>query len=197
MTLNKKIENENEKLTNTIKEKKQKISNQIKIPTKYSSIRKDNNYILFKELDISMLDEKNERAKGIKNLAFEIKKLSQNAGYKIYPISYCFLIRALLEQTSIYFLIKKGKWESLKAENNNREVGLDMILKKITRDKQNLINDDTTRKIWDVCFNNNATKNQLDLIIHHPYKVIADIGIIQTITNAGVFSIIQFFVKVK
>lgn len=178
---------------------KKQLPNQteIKIPTKFSTIRKNDNYILFKLLDITNLDKKNERAIGIRNLAYEIKKLSTNAQYKVFPISYCFLIRALLEQTSIYFLINKGKWDKWKAENNNRELRLEKILERIGKDKQNLIVDDTICRLWEVCFNNSATKNYFDLVIHHPYRIIANEESIKAITDSGVFAIIQFFINAK
>lgn len=194
-----KVKEEKNVKNDKLSENKKQIPNQIeiKIPTKFSSIRSDNNYIQFKLLDISKLDKKNERYIGIRNLAYEIKKLSTNAQYKVYPISYCFLIRSLLEQTSIYFLIKRGKWEKWKSENNNKELRLEKILEKIGKDKQNLIVDDTISRLWEVCFNNYATKNYFDLVIHHPYKVIANEESIKAITNSGIFSIIQFFINVE
>lgn len=156
--------------------------------------RKDNS-ILFKNINCSKLKYSNERAKGIKNLCYEIQHLSFGNLYKNYPISYCFLIRSLLEQSSIYFLINKGKWEKWKSANNNLDLRLEKIINKISTDKQNLIDDDTISRAWETCFNNEGMKNYLDLVIHHPYKVIANVDAIKTITDMGIFAIIQFFIN--
>ena len=156
--------------------------------------RKDNN-ILFKNINCSKLKYNNERAKGIKNLSYEIQHLSFGNLYKTYPISYCFLIRSLLEQTSIYFLINKGKWEKWKVENHNKDLRLEKIIQRISKDKQNLINDETISRAWETCFNNEGMKNYLDLVIHHPYKVIANVDAIKTISDIGMFAIIQYFIN--
>lgn len=157
-------------------------------------IRKDNS-ILFKNINCSKLKYSNERSKGIRNLCYEIQHLSFGNLYKNYPISYCFLIRSLLEQSSIYFLINKGKWEKWKSANNNLDLRLERIINKISIDKQNLIDDDTISRAWETCFNNEGMKNYLDLVIHHPYKVIANVDAIKTITDMGIFAIIQFFIN--
>lgn len=156
--------------------------------------RKDNG-ILFKNINCGKLKYSNERAKGIKNLCYEIQHLSFGNLFKYYPIAYCFLIRSLLEQSSIYFLINKGKWDNWKKANNNLDLRLEKIINKISVDKQNLIDDDTISRAWETCFNNEGMKNYLDLVIHHPYKVIANVEAIKTITDMGMFAIIQFFIN--
>ncbi len=161
---------------------------------KFKCIRKYNS-ILFKNIDCSKLKYSNERAIGIKNLCSEIQHLSFGNLYKSYPISYCFLIRSLLEQSSIYFLINKQKWQKWKKENNNIDLRLEKIINKISIDKRNLINDDTILRAWDTCFKSEGMKNYLDLVIHHPYKIIANVEAIKTISEMGMFAIIQFFIN--
>ncbi len=156
--------------------------------------RKDNS-ILFRNINYQNLKYSNERAKGIKNLCYEIQHLSFGNLYKTYPISYCFLIRSLLEQSCIYFLINKGKWDKWKKGNNNIDLRLEKIISKISIDKQNLIDDDTISRAWETCFNNEGMKNYLDLVIHHPYKVIANVDAIKTIADMGMFAIIQYFIN--
>ena len=173
--------------------KKQNVE-EIRKNNKIKFTRKDNN-ILFKNINCSKLKYNNERAKGIKNLSYEIQHLSFGNLYKTYPISYCFLIRSLLEQTSIYFLINKGKWEKWKVENHNKDLRLEKIIQRISKDKQNLINDETISRAWETCFNNEGMKNYLDLVIHHPYKVIANVDAIKTISDIGMFAIIQYFIN--
>ncbi len=55
--------------------------------------------------------------------------------------------------------------------------------------------DDTILRAWETFFDNEGIKNYLDLVIHHPYKVIANVEAIKTITDIGIFAIIQFFIN--
>ena len=157
-------------------------------------IRK-NQDILFKNIDVSNLNMENERSIGIKDLCSEIKSLSYYNHYKRYPISYCFLIRSLLEQSTIYFLMNKGKWEKLKKGNNNKDLKLENIIRYISKNKENIIEDSTILKCWENCFDKSGTKNYLDLVIHHPYKVIANVEAIRLITDTGMFAIIQYLIR--
>lgn len=156
---------------------------------------KKNEDIIFRNINISKINNSNERANGIKSLAYEIQHMSNYNQYKRYPISYCFLIRSLLEQTSIYFLINANKWEKLKKGNNNKDLRLESIIKYISSNKTNLIQDDTILRCWESCFNFEGTKDYLDLVIHHPYKVIANIEAIKSITDMGLYAIIQYLIN--
>lgn len=102
-----------------------------------------------------------------------------------------FFIRAI----KYIFLINKGKWDKWKSANNDLDLRLEKIISKISVDKQNLIEDDTISRAWETCFNNEGMKNYLDLVIHHPYKVIANVDAIKTISDMGMFAIIQFFIN--
>lgn len=157
-------------------------------------IRK-NEEILFKNIDISKIKKENERYIGIRNLCYEIKYLSSYNQYTRIPIAYCFVIRALLEQSTIYFLINKEKWKRLKEGNNNRDLKLEKIIEYISRNKENLIEDDSILRCWESCFNTEGTKNYLDLVIHHPYKIIANKEAIKSITDIGLFAIIQYLIN--
>lgn len=150
--------------------------------------------IQFSNIDVSKLKSENERSIGIKNLSYEIQQLSFYNQYKKYPISYCFLIRSLLEQTSIYYLINEQKWERLKSDNNNRDLRLEKIIEYISRNKITLFKDDTILRCWETCFNSDGTKNYLDLVLHHPYKIMANVDAIRLITDMGLFAIIQYFI---
>ncbi len=102
---------------------------------------KKEDIIIFSNINIDNLDFNNERANGIKSLAYEIQHSSRKNGYKYYPISYCFLLRALLEQTSIYFLINANKWKKL-ISGKNRDLNLGEIIKYITNNADNLFFDE-------------------------------------------------------
>ena len=122
------------------------------VPTVLSpkmNIKKEDT-IIFSNINIYNLDNSNERANGIKSLAYELQRSSIKNGYKYYPISYCFLLRALLEQTSIYFLINTNKWKKL-VDGKNRDLNLSEIIKYITNNADNLFSDNINiKKIWNI-----------------------------------------------
>lgn len=161
-----------------------------------SNIKKEDN-IIFANINISNLDYSNERANGIRALSSEIQRSSRTNGYKYYPISFCFLLRALLEQTSIYFLIKINKWNSL-VKGKNRDLNLGEIIKYISSNTDKLFtNNITIQRSWDIVFNSEKSKDYLDLVIHHPYNIYPNIEYIKTISDIGLFAIIQYFIDQK
>lgn len=161
-----------------------------------SNIKKED-LIIFSNLNINNLDFDNERSSGIRALAYEIQLSSRKNGYKYYPISYCFLLRALLEQTSIYFLMNVGKWETL-VSSKNRDLNLGEIIKYITNNVDNLFSDSIDiKRSWKIVFDSQASKDYLDLVIHHPYKIYPNKEYIKTISDTGLFAIIQYFINKK
>lgn len=198
------------KITNTIKKNESKINlpepnndtiSQIKLSDlgvqpilpPESNIKKEDT-IIFSNINIDNLDLDNERASGIKALAYEIQFSSRKNGYKYYPISYCFLLRALLEQTSIYFLINSNKWETLK-NGRNRDLSLGEIISYITKNVDKLFSDNKNiQRSWNIVFNSQTSKDYLDLVIHHPYNIYPNIEYIKSISDIGLFAIIQYFI---
>ena len=63
---------------------------------------------------IKKLKRDNPRAIGIQDLCYEIQQMCLNLHNRKYCISFAFLLRSLLEQGSIYFLINKNRWDKLK-----------------------------------------------------------------------------------
>jgi len=158
---------------------------------------KNEDTIIFSNINIDNLDLSNERARGIKALAYEIQRLSRKDGYKYYPISYCFLLRTLLEQTSIYFLMNSNKWDTLK-NSKNRDLSLSEIIVYITKNVDNLFADNINiKRSWKIVFDSQISKDYLDLVIHHPYKIRPNIEYIKAISDIGVFAIIQYFIDKK
>ncbi len=177
------------------------IKNKTKEENKTKSIKnktkliRRNQDIKFRYLDISNLKSSNQRAKGIKNIVYELQRMSTYNQYRYYPSAYCFLIRSILEQSSIYFLINMSKWEKLREGNNDKDLRLEQIINYVSRNKGNLIADDTILKCWETCFDSLGTKNYLDLVIHHPEQVTANIEAIRNITDIGMYAIIQYFLN--
>ena len=158
---------------------------------------KKEDMIIFANINVENLDFTNERANGIKSLAYEIQRSSRKNGYKYYPISFCFLLRALLEQTSIYFLKNANKWEKL-VNSKNRDPNLSEIIKYITNTADKLFSDDLNIiRSWNIVFDAQSSKDYLDLVIHHPYKIYPNIEYIRSISDIGLFAIIQYFINWK
>jgi len=196
------IDEENEKTTQiglfdgglTIKSQREEKDKTKIIENKTKLIRR-NQDIKFRYLNISNLKSSNQRTNGIKNVVYELRHMSIYNQYRHYPTAYCFLIRSMLEQSSIYFLINLSKWDKLKEGNNDKDLRLEQIINYISKNKGNLINDETILKCWETCFNSLGTKNYLDLVIHHPEQVTANIEAIRNITDMGLYAIIQHFLN--
>lgn len=155
-----------------------------------SNIKKEDT-IVFSNLNINNLDTNNKRADGIRAIAYEIQRSSRKNGDKYYPISYCFLLRALLEQTSIYFLININRWDKL-VSGKSRDLNLGEIIKYITNNADNLFSDNINiKRSWNIVFDSYASKDYLDLVIHHPYNIYPNMNYIKTISDIGLFAIIQ------
>ena len=71
---------------------------------------------LFIIININKLKKDSPRAIGIQDLCYEIQQMWINNHNKKYSISFAFLVRALLEQSAIYFLINKNMWDKLKKD---------------------------------------------------------------------------------
>ena len=112
---------------------------------------------------------------------------------KKYSISFAFLVRALLEQSAIYFLINKNMWDKLKKRYAGNDLKLEQIIKEIERRKSSLF-DKNTLRCWETFNDNTSTKDYFDMIVHHPYLIRANISTINNISDNGLFAIIQFFI---
>lgn len=163
------------------------------MPNSYELIKKETNSI-FIRINIKQLKKDNPRAIGIQDLCYEIQQMCFNMHNKNYCIAFAFLLRALLEQSSIYFLINKNRWEKLKEGYAGKDLRLEQIIKELERNKAKYF-DENTLRCWDTFNNNTSTKDYFDMIVHHPYLIRANNDIINNISNSGLFAIIQFFIN--
>lgn len=175
--------------------KKDNINEQltIEITGKHVPIRKSP-FSPFVKINIKGLKRDNPRAAGIHNLCYEVLNMSLKLHNKEYCIAFAFLIRSLLEQTSIYFLINKGKWEKLKEGNNNKELKLEQIIKELERNKHIYFDGDIIR-CWNTFNSNTAIKDYFDMIVHHPHLISANSNVIDIISDSGLYAVIQYFLN--
>lgn len=149
---------------------------------------------IFIRIDISKLNNNNTRAKGIGDLCYEIQQMCRFKENEKYTISFSFLIRTLLEQSAIYYLMNKGLWDNLVSGNSNRDLKLEKIIQEIERRKATIF-DSTTLRCWNSFNETSASKDFFDLIVHHPYLVRGNPSIVNSIGEAGLFAVIQFFLN--
>lgn len=161
-------------------------------PNSYELIKRESNSI-FIRININKLKKDNQRAIGIQDLCYEIQQMCINNHNKKYSISFAFLVRALLEQSAIYFLINKNMWDKLKKGYAGNDLKLEQIIKEIERRKSSLF-DKNTLRCWETFNDNTSTKDYFDMIVHHPYLIRANISTINNISDNGLFAIIQFFI---
>lgn len=161
-------------------------------PNSYELIKRESNSI-FIRINIDKLKKNNPRAIGIQDLCYEIQQMCINNHNKKYNISFAFLLRSLLEQSAIYFLINKNIWEKLKKGYAGKDLKLEQIIKEIEKRKSSLF-DINTLRCWETFNDNTSTKDYFDMIVHHPYLVRSNIQTINNISNNGLFAIIQFFI---
>lgn len=161
-------------------------------PNSYELIKRESNSI-FIRINIDNLKKKNTRAIGIQDLCYEIQQMCINNHNKKYNISFALLVRSLLEQSAIYFLINKNMWEKLKKGYAGRDLKLEQIIKEIEKRKSSLF-DINTLRCWETFNDNTSTKDYFDMIVHHPYLVRSNIQTINNMSDNGLFAIIQYFI---
>lgn len=161
-------------------------------PSSYELIKKETRSI-FVQINIKNLKLENPRTIGIKDLCYEIQQMCLSMQDKKYCIAFAFLIRSLLEQSSIYFLINKDRWNKLKEGHAGKDLKLEQIIKELEKNKSRYF-DENTLRCWET-LNNTATKSYFDMIVHHPYLIRANKDTINNISDSGLFAIIQFFLN--
>ena len=163
------------------------------MPNSYDLIKKDTNSI-FVRLSIKQLKKGNPRAIGVQDLCYEVQHMCLEMDNEKYCIGFGALLRLLLEQSAIYFLISKNRWEKLKQANGGRDLKLEQVIKEIERNKSRYF-DSSTLRCWNTFNNNTSTKDYFDMIVHQPHLIRANKEVINNISDNGLFAIIQFFIN--
>lgn len=74
-------------------------------------------------------------------------------------------------------------------------MNLDEIISYITKNVNKLFSDNKNiQRSWNIVFNSQTRKDYLDLVIHHPYNIYPNIEYIKSISDIGLFAIIQYFI---
>lgn len=129
------------------------------------------------------------------NIHNELEKLAggQYGFYKTYKLSTYYLIRALIEQCLKYWLstyYSKIYKKCEKANDANLGKMIEEINKAIENKTDIFYNNDINRK-FKAFFGNYASKDTLDLLIHHPYLLSDDINILHNYTSGILYDILN------
>lgn len=130
------------------------------------------------------------------NIHKELEKLSggQYGYYKTYKLSTYYLIRALIEQCLKYWLSIYHPNIYSKCQSNN-DANLGKMIEKINtaiQNKYSIFYDKTIDRDFLTFFGNYASKDNLDLLIHHPYKLSDDVTILHNYTSGILFDILNY-----
>lgn len=154
---------------------------------------------LFEDLVYTHVDAKSYG--GIIKLGMELSKLSKGVSggnYITFPISTAMLLRAYIEQAFKYYLNKNGYWESLCStrKNPNGDPALGEILIYCRNNKKQLFTDKTQLRLFGILFESDATlKDYLDLNIHHPNIVTVTSIELNSFSNLGLSSFLNYLIK--
>lgn len=155
---------------------------------------------LFEDLAFSHIN--NNTSNGIIKLGNELIKLSRagsGANYITYPIATAMLLRAYIEQAFKYFLNNNGHWQILcdNRRNTNGDPALGEILSYCRNNKKVLFTDNKTQlRVFGMLFDFDSTiKDYLDLNIHHPNIVTITNIELNTFSNLGLSSFLNYLTQ--
>jgi len=145
----------------------------------------------FEGLDTSSLSNTDQDARGILSIAKEIREISTERLLRKFPNAAAMLLRSLLEQAMKYHLRKAGEWDNLLKSLNGRDPSLEKLIKYYRNHMNDLLPKLEIRRTFIAVFNNEGTKEALDLIVHNTYLSSASPAMLTAIARGGMFALIQ------
>lgn len=174
-------------------------------PPKTKKFPKPNNF--FDALSWSSLKPNIPRENGIIVLCSELKSLSRNKDYIKYPTAASIIMRALFEQTLIFYACKNKSSSSLYnrilkgntlAHQSESFKPLEAILKEYlkdasdTNDKKSIFyQNNVLSRTFKSFTETSGTKDFLNMVIHNPSYVKANYNTLEAIAQQGFFSFIN------
>lgn len=129
----------------------------------------------------------------IVNILDELKSLS-GGNYRKYKLSTYYLIRALIEQTLKYWL--SAYYPNIyKKCVNNQDTNLGKMIEQINKGINNstdIFFDKSMNRKFLTFFGNYASKDNLDLLVHHPYMLSPNIDTLHSYTSGILFDILNY-----
>lgn len=156
--------------------------------------------IFFDNFKWTALNNNEPLQNGIISLCNELKQLSKSKDYKRYPISTSIIMRAILENSLIYYAEKtnenNGVFRKIQRIKNDQFIGyksLDDILNEYIKEAKNGVKDDncifynqeSLLRLFTTFTESQGTKTHFNLIIHRPGEVIATYTALENIASSG------------
>ena len=141
------------------------------------------------------VDISNNNNFGLINLCDEIQRVSKSKDYLKYPISSAMLCRNLFEQTLIYYLKKKNKYDAMVKKNGNRPPTLDSLIKYYSNNLDNLFDDSAIKRTFKSFADSSGNKDYFDMVVHHPHLVKPEPNNLDAIANMGLRGFIHFILN--
>lgn len=130
---------------------------------------------------------------GIIRLTIEIRNMSKNGDYKLYPIAATMIMRSLLEQCLIYYLKKRNKWAKFFKSKRN-DPTLTEIINKYRSDTDIFQQDNSLMRYFTVLYDTPGLKEYFNLIVHHPHKFAATPDALDAIAQNGYLTLVQHLI---
>jgi hypothetical protein len=134
---------------------------------------------------------------GIIRLTTELKKMSKRKDYTEYPIAAAMLMRSLLEQSLIYYLKKRNKWNKFYS-SKKYDPTLTEIIDKYYSDTDIFAQDKKIERGFHTVFETPGLKDYFNMLVHHPDKFAATKESLDAIVaQSGYSALIQYIIDYK
>lgn len=152
----------------------------------------------FQGLRFGSLDPNDPETHGVAAVCRELQLFSDKRFVKTYPIASTFLVRAIIEQTLIYY----SKKHSIQGQNkliweNIKDIGkLSKVIENYKRNLPNYITDATMRQYFTSLFDNyEDTVDPLNWVIHRPAEFQLDPNTLIELPRKGLLTLINFMLS--
>lgn len=152
----------------------------------------------FQGLNYSSLDPNDADTHGVAAVCRELHLFSDRRLVATYPISATFLIRAVIEQSLIYYSKKhniqgqnKLIWENIKDITK-----LNKIIENFNRNLPNYITETTIRQYFSCLFDNyESNLDPLNWVIHRPTEFQLDVNTLVELPRKGLLALINYLLS--
>ena len=149
----------------------------------------------FQGLDTSHLDLNDSDSHGVLMVCKEIILFSNRRLVKDFPLSAAFLVRALIEQSIIFY----SKKHNIQGQNKtiftkmNGIINLGSIIENFNKNLANYIPDTKVREYFSAMFSDYNTK-PLNWVIHRPSEFVLGEKDLLNLPRKGLLAIVNFFI---
>ncbi len=152
----------------------------------------------FQGIDYSNLNPNDAETHGVAEVCKELQLFSEKKLVSTYPVAAAFLVRAVIEQSIIYYAKKhniqgqdKLIWENIK------NIGkLSKIIENYKKNLPNYITDSTMRQYFESLFKNYEDNiDPLNWVVHRPAEFQLDAGTLVELPKKGLLTLINFMLS--